>query len=206
VSQFGSIIGKSLADLSSKVTRIMAAMVAVGTVETVDASAGTVRIRMLMTDDDGTRLLSRPMPWFQRSTEHRPPNVGDHVFILDPSLGRGGAVAICGWPSLARPPVDGGGAAHTLYSGPAQVRVQSTDVRFGQDPTDFPALASRVLSELQSVRTDLAGFKSTFDAHVHVVTGAMPAGAAPVSASPTLTPAPAPHTPQSVAAQHVRVS
>lgn len=61
-------------------------------------------------------------------------------------------------------------------------------------PTDFMALAGLVLSELQSVKSDLDGFKSTFDAHTHSASGA----------APPATPFPNPHTPGSVASSYVK--
>jgi len=76
---------------------------------------------------------------------------------------------------------------------PEEITIKGV-VRMGVvDPTDFVALASKVLSELNSVKTDLDGFKTVFDAHVHPGVG-----------SPTATPFNTPHTPASVASDWVK--
>ena len=47
----------------------------------------------------------------------------------------------------------------------SQIKVSATDIQVGKGATDFVALASKVLTELNSIRTQ-------FNAHVHVETGA----------------------------------
>jgi hypothetical protein len=65
---------------------------------------------------------------------------------------------------------------------------------------DFVALAAKVLSELNAVKTDLQAVKTTFDSHVHILTLAAQAGAGGTgTAAPPASGIPAPHTPSSVA-------
>jgi len=73
-------------------------------------------------------------------------------------------------------------------------------VEIGVSALDFVALAAKVLSELQDVQSDLNGFKSIFDAHVH--TSACTAGGTP-TLIPT-TSVPTPHTPGSVASSNLK--
>ncbi len=72
-----------------------------------------------------------------------------------------------------------------------------------RDAPDWVALASLVLAELQDVKADLDGFKSTFDNHIHVTTATVGLGPAGTIA-PTLTLAPTPHTPASVASEVIK--
>lgn len=67
------------------------------------------------------------------------------------------------------------------------------------------ALAGKVLDELQLVKSDLAAFKAAYDAHIHITTATVSAGPLGVI-SPTVTSAPTPHDPQSVAASQVRAT
>lgn len=187
--------------LKSAINLLRRGLVRVGTVDSVNATLGTVVVAFVGEAADGGALKSPPIPWLQRSTEHRPPAAGDHAIVIDPSLGMGGALAITGWVSLTKPAAGAGGSAHVLYAGTDQCKVIATDIRLGVLPADFAALASLVLAELQAVQADFAAFKTTFDTHVH--TSACTAGGA--TTAPTATPAPTAHTPASVAASQVRV-
>jgi len=76
----------------------------------------------------------------------------------------------------------------------------SGTVEIGVSSLDFVALAQKVLDELEDIKTDLDGFKSTFDLHVH--TSGCSAGG-----TPTLAPTssfPVPHTPGSVASSNLK--
>lgn len=182
-----------------------------GTIDSVDTLLCTVVVKFPGEDARGTPLKSNPMPWLQRSTEHRPPAIGDHALVFDPSLGNGAAVVIAGWPSTLKPsPLPG--ADHVLYSGTATAKVISTDVQLGVAPTDFAALATRVLAELEAVKEDLDGFKETFDLHTHAGLFGGTASAAALTSPPSANVAglpatafPEPHTPESVAASQVKV-
>lgn len=69
-----------------------------------------------------------------------------------------------------------------------------------KDPDDYVALASKVLAELNSVKTDLTNLKTMLVAHTHagVTTGAGTSGTSPAFAGYT------PHTPASVASTSVK--
>lgn len=142
---------RRLEELGRAVALMQKTIMRQGTVQSVDALAGTVVVQFAGEDAAGQPLLSLPVPWLQRSTEHRPPAVGDHALVLDPSLGNGAGVAFTGWPSTAKPPADGGTQRHVLYAGDDTVRVKSKHVELGVDPDDYPALASRVDAELARI-------------------------------------------------------
>jgi phage baseplate assembly protein gpV len=107
-------IQRQLEDLRRQVDLIRHGLVRLGTVQLVDADAGTVVVEYAAEEGEPT-AKSLPMPWMQRSTEHRPPVVGDHALVLDPSMGNGGGVAVCGWPSEARPAAGGGGELDVIH-------------------------------------------------------------------------------------------
>lgn len=194
-------------DVKRGVQLLRNGLVRYGVVDSVDPVEGT-----LVVDYAGTVAKSYAMPWVQRSTENRIPPVGDHVIVLDPSLGSGQAVAIVGWVSQATPPLASGGS-EVLYEGDSPVEittsssvtVASDQVDLGQ-AADFVALAQDVLNELQAVKTDLDAVKATFDAHVHITTATVGASATPGVLAPPAASIPPPHTPASVAAQHVKAS
>lgn len=135
-------------------------LVRLGTVLTVDTTACTVVIAFPGTDASGAPNKSHPMPWLQRSSEHRPPAVGDHAVVLDPSLGMGAAIAITGWPSTARPS-PGGIGEHVLYAGTDKAKVASPDVELGVGPTQFAALSNKVDAELGRIWNVLTGSAGT---------------------------------------------
>lgn len=224
---FLSNVLRQLEELRRQMDLIRHGLVRQGVVQAVDATAGTVVVEY-HAEESEPKYRSLPMPWLQRSTEHRPPAVGDHALVLDPSMGNGGALAICGWPSTAKPPAGGGGSVDVLHrdrsaehydtyaAGTRTVKadvvvVESPDISLGESPTDFVALAELVLAELQDIKTDLDGVKSSFDTHTHGGvfggTGSAPGLTTPPSSGPTGTPPisiPTPHTPASVAAEQVR--
>lgn len=78
-------------------------------------------------------------------------------------------------------------------------------IELGLNPTDFVARASRVLEELQAVKADLDGFKSTFDGHIHTTTATVGASTTPGVIAPPASPFPAPHAPESVASATVKL-
>lgn len=78
-------------------------------------------------------------------------------------------------------------------------------IEIGLDPTDAASRASRVLEELQAIKSDLEGFKATFDAHVHVTTATVGSSATVGTLSAPAAPFPAPHTPESVASETVKI-
>lgn len=91
-------------------------LVRFGDVKTVDPTACVVTVEYADLDADGAPVSSDTVPWFQRSSEHRPPLVGDHAIVIDPSLGHGAAVAITGWASTAKPAPASGGNKHVIVS------------------------------------------------------------------------------------------
>lgn len=121
---------RAIEDLKRVVSLLRRGLVRMGKVHSVDASAGTIVIEYSEEDATGQPLRSYPMPFLQRSHEHRPPVVNDHVLVLDPSLGNGGAIAFPGWPSTARPPVEGGGNGNVVYSGPETALIKSGSTQF----------------------------------------------------------------------------
>lgn len=64
------------------------------------------------------------------------------------------------------------------------------------NPTDFAALAGKVLAELDLVKADFDALKAAYDAHTHTSSGSGPPGA----------PLPAAHTPASVASAFVKAN
>jgi hypothetical protein len=73
-------------------------------------------------------------------------------------------------------------------------------VSFGQqDASDFVALASLVLNELNQVKSDLTAFKTVFDAHTHITTATIGLGPLVGVNAPPAAPFPPPHSPASVA-------
>lgn len=162
-------------ELRAELERMRKCMLRTGAVKTVDTSAGTITV-----DYGGTDRVSAPMPWFDAPTSHRPPNVGNLVLVIDPSLGRGAAVALVGWPSTANPsPLPGDD--HALYVGEHRavihsagveivssaattvetagltvessepITLQASEVKLGESPTDYAALAARCDQEFTRV-------------------------------------------------------
>jgi len=213
------VIGyREFEELRREVERVRRGIVRHGSVSSVDSGSGKVVVKYDGEDAGGAELKSLPMPWLQRSTEHRPPVAGDHVVVLDPSLGNGGALAICGWPSDAKPPAGGGGNIDVIFrdrSGPNgdvydsgtrttksdHVVIDSADVKIGQNPTDFAALAQKVLDELNRVKVDFDALKSALT----TIAGVAPSGGGAVVFTPWTTTIPTAHTPGSVAASQVKV-
>jgi hypothetical protein len=162
-------------EVRSEVERMRKGMLRTGAVKTVDTSAGTLSV-----DYGGTDRVSAPMPWFDPPTSHRPPAVGDLVLVIDPSLGRGAAVALVGWPSTANPsPLPGDD--HALYVGDHAAVIQSagvaitsseattietagltiessdavvivsSDISLGESPSDYAALSARCDEEFTRI-------------------------------------------------------
>lgn len=204
---------RELAELRQLLSLLRKVLIRQGTIDSVDTTACTVVVVFPNEDVQGAPAKSHPMPWLQRSSEHRPPAVGDHALVLDPSLGAGAGLVIVGWPSTLKPSPGVATSAHVLYKGTEAASIYSPDVQLGVAPTDFASLASRVLAELNSVKTDLDGFKSVFDLHTHGGafggTGSGPAITTPPTSAPppSIVPQafPAPHTPASVAAAQVKI-
>lgn len=92
---------------------------------------------------------------------------------------------------------DGGSQIHIKPDGEIHIGSESA--------AEFVALAQKVLDELNSVNTDLAGIKSSFDTHTHILAIAAASGAGGTgTAAPPASAAPTPHTPASVAATKVK--
>jgi hypothetical protein len=78
---------------------------------------------------------------------------------------------------------------------------------YEKNAADFVALAQKVLGELEDVKADLDGVKSTFDGHTHILAISAMAGAGGTgTAAPPASGIPIPHTPQSVAAEKVKAT
>jgi phage baseplate assembly protein gpV len=165
---FASDIWRELEALRRGYERLRHGLVRVGTVQSVDTTACTAVVRYLGEDAKGQPWDSHPMPWLQRSTEHRPPAAGDHALVLDPSLGNGGALVICGWPSTAKPAPSSGGAkdvifrqrggdhADTYDAGTRTIKAakivgNAPAVELGESPSDFAALAQKVDTEIMRI-------------------------------------------------------
>jgi phage baseplate assembly protein gpV len=143
-------LSRELEALRRQVALVRKVLVRLGTVQSVNTATCNVVVQFTGEDATGAPSLSFPIPWFQRGSEHRPPSVGDHALVVDPSLGNGAAVAIVGWPSTAKPS-PGADTTHVLYSGSATCKVSAPLVELGVAPTDFAALAARVDAELARV-------------------------------------------------------
>lgn len=142
---------REIQDLSRQVKLIRKGLVRLGKVHSINTTTCTVIVEFAGEGVDGSSAKSLPVPWLQRSTEHRPPVVGDHAVVIDPSLGNGAGLAITGWPSAANVSPGVATSDHVLYSGTAACKVASTDVRLGVAPTDFAALASRTDAEFARI-------------------------------------------------------
>lgn len=105
---------RQVATLRSTLEQLKRGIMRLGEVKTVDLTECTIVVEYDDEDEDGAPVQSMPMPWFQRSTEHQPPVIGDHVLVIDPSLGMGASFAIVGWPSTAKPAPEAGGPKHVL--------------------------------------------------------------------------------------------
>lgn len=78
-------------------------------------------------------------------------------------------------------------------------------IEAGSTGLDFVALAAKVLTELQAVKTDLEAVKTIFDGHTHILTIAAQSGTgATGTAAVPATPITAPHTPGSVASSNLK--
>ena len=161
---------RDLEELKRTFELLRRGLVRIGAVHSVDTSACTVVVEYAGAEVTGGPVRSLPMPWLQRSTEHRPPAAGDHALVLDPSLGNGGALAICGWPSTAKPAADDGGDVDVLFrerGGPNgdvydagtrtikadAVEIDSSDIALGVNPTDYPALAQLVTAQFDTLKS-----------------------------------------------------
>jgi hypothetical protein len=125
--------------------------VRLGKVKTVDTLTCTVVVEFPGTNTAGEASTSLPVPWLQRSTEHRPPAVGDHAILIDPSLGNGAGLAITGWPSALNLSPGVSSSDHTLYSGTDVCKVVSPTFEAGLAPTGYAALAAKTDTELDRV-------------------------------------------------------
>lgn len=210
MKDFARRVQRDVGDLRRTLSLLRKGLVRLGKVSAVDVAACTVVVEYAGVDALEAAAKSHPMPWLQRSTEHRPPAVGDHAVVIDPSLGMGSALAITGWPSTARAAPEGAAQKHVLYAGQDPAWVKSPDVRLGRDPTDHAALATRVRAELDAVKADLDAIRAAYNAHTHVVatSGVGVAPGAPLPATGTAAAPPAmvlTYSPQSVAAADVWV-
>lgn len=143
-------LSREVEELRRDMALMRKVLVRQGVVQSVNTVAGTVVVQFPGVDAAGQPATSLPVPWFQRGTEHRPPAVGDHALVIDPSLGNGAGVALIGWPSTVRPP-PAAGAKTLLYSGSDAVGIDSPTIALGTllpaPPNDYAALASRVDAE-----------------------------------------------------------
>jgi hypothetical protein len=79
-------------------------------------------------------------------------------------------------------------------------KLACADIRLGdKNPSDYAALAQKVLDELNNVKTDLSAMKTAHNGHTHVA----PSGGG-VTDTPSLSFAD-PHSPASVACQTTKV-
>lgn len=138
-------IYKATEDARRTLSLMRRGLLRLGSVFSVDSTAGTIVVDYGEEDATGQPLRSYPMPWLSRSTEHRPPLVGDHVLVLDPSLGNGGALAFPGWPSEARPPVEGGGPGNVIYSGDQSALIKSDSTQIMATPDDVTVTSDAVV-------------------------------------------------------------
>jgi hypothetical protein len=145
-------IHRSTEDSKRTLALLRRGLLRLGSVQSVDDDAGTLVVEYPEEDATGQPLRSYPMPWLQSSTSHRPPLVGDHVLVLDPSLGNGGALALPGWPSEARPPVEGGGPGHVLYSGDQSALIKSDSTQIMATPDDVTITADEVVMASDAVK------------------------------------------------------
>jgi len=141
---------REIQTLRRQVDLMRKCLVRLGKVSSVDVAECTVVVEFPLAAVHGEPSRSLPVPWLQRSTEHRPPAVGDHAVVIDPSLGYGAGVAITGWPSAAMP-APGATSKHVLYAGSENVRISSPNVELGVTPTDYAALASRCDAEFARI-------------------------------------------------------
>jgi phage baseplate assembly protein gpV len=142
---------RDIAELRRLLALLRKVLIRQGTIDSVDTTACTVVVAFPNVDVLGVPSKSHPMPWLQRSSEHRPPAVGDHALVLDPSLGAGAGLVIVGWPSTAKPSPGIATSSHVLYKGTETAKVDSPDVQLGVSPTDFAALAAKTNAEITRI-------------------------------------------------------
>lgn len=154
-------LSREVEELRRDMALMRKVLVRQGVVQSVTAVTGTVVVQFPGTDATGLPAKSLPVPWFQRGTEHRPPAMGDHALVIDPSLGNGGGVALIGWPSTLRPP-PAAGVKTLLYSGSDAVGIDSTSVALGSllptPPVDFAANATLVDQFITTLYGMLSGW------------------------------------------------
>lgn len=104
---------------------------------------------------------------------------------------------------------EGEGGLHYLATWRLFLRSDGTLCLGSKEPADWVSLASKVDSELTKIKADLDALKSSYDAHMHQAGlliwpgGMSPAPVTGTSGAP-VTPAPTPHSPETVASQRVR--
>lgn len=148
---------RDLAELRRVLSLLRKVLIRQGTIDSIDTTACTVIVAFANADVLGVPAKSHPMPWLQRSSEHRPPAVGDHALVIDPSLGAGAGLVIVGWPSTAKPSPGIATSSHVLYKGTETAKVDSPDVQLGVSPTDFAALAAKTNAEFARIWDLLSG-------------------------------------------------
>ena len=183
-------IWRAIEDLRRTASLLRNGLVRYGSVKSVDASAGTLVVTFASGQD------SYAMPWVQRSTEQRVPPVGDHVIVLDPSLGSGQAVALVGWSSQATPPAETDGS-EVLYLGEQDTIIATTahltlagDKADIAAASDFVALSTPTDDAVAALQQKLDAFIATFNAHIHVTTATVGTGPVGVIAPTTTTETP----------------
>lgn len=179
---------------------------------------GTI-LDLLRTDEDGAPVddvtvdhgggANVTARHFGAPGDDSPPLPGDLAFTVD-GPGSGGEVAIGYLDQSAKAAEAGEKRIYARDSDGNPVMVvwlkqtggadDGPSIELGINATDHVALASRVLEELESVKSDLSSLRTVINTHKHtgVTTGSGTSG-------PTDTTAPAPHTPESVASETVKV-
>lgn len=117
------------------------------------------------------------------------------------------AVAIPGFYPFSQAVGEGGIDANMVLGkdGGSTVHIKDDgEIHLGkEDPTEFIALAQKVLDELNDVKADFVALNAVFDSHIHTTTATVSVGLPGVIA-PTTTSAPTPHTPAAVESSKVK--
>lgn len=164
-------------------------------IATVDQASATPQVRFY------SGRAQAETPHMEPQGVHFIPAAAGQGLLLSPCADPGSSVLINAQGSVPADSVaPGEGGLHYMGSYRVFLAADGTLHLGEKDPTDYVALASLVLAELNSVKSDFTALKALLVSHTHagVTSGGGTSGPSPAFASYT------PHTPASVASEVVK--
>lgn len=163
-----------LAEIERRLANVMRA----GTIDSVDAKNGTVRVK-IGTDPDGKPVLTPPLPWTERAGTIKtwsPPAKGETVRVMAPSgeLAQGWIDA-GGFSTANRAPSDDG-EAHVMTIGDMRITAKDGLVSIVQGDAEIRMEGGKVLVKGAEIVTDGPTKLDKGDRKVHYVGGRDDAG------------------------------